>query len=282
MFLKELGKSLIEDFTINDANPHAISLIKKNLKANKIPLKKVKLTKLTADQLLAQGRMYDYIDIDPFGSPNPFLDLSCKHIRNEGILAVTATDTAPLCGARPEACERKYWSKPSRTAPMHEFAVRILIRKVQLIAAQYERAAMPILSVAMQHYVRVWFVMKRGKKKIDALLAQHGEVEGKGPFWLGSLHEEGLAKKMYPLVPKDLQNMLTTLDAESKIHSIGLYDIHELSSELRIGEIPPFAKVMDAIKESGKQASRTIFCDTGIRTTATKEEMKRIIKKLVQ
>ena len=37
---------------------------------------------------------FDYIDIDPFGSPNPFLAAAIGRITRNGIVAVTATDTA--------------------------------------------------------------------------------------------------------------------------------------------------------------------------------------------
>ncbi|MCU0373510.1 MAG: ATP-binding protein, partial [Ignavibacteria bacterium] len=41
---------------------------------------------------------FDYIDIDPFGSPCPFLDAAIKRLSRGGILAVTATDTSALAG----------------------------------------------------------------------------------------------------------------------------------------------------------------------------------------
>ena len=68
---------------------------------------------------------FDYIDVDPFGSPNPFLDAAIKRIARDGILAVTATDTAPLCGTYTNACRRKYWAVPLRNELMHEIGIRI-------------------------------------------------------------------------------------------------------------------------------------------------------------
>ena len=51
---------------------------------------------------------FDYIEIDPFGSPTDFLESSIVRLSRRGILAVTATDTAPLCGTYPNTCKRKY------------------------------------------------------------------------------------------------------------------------------------------------------------------------------
>lgn len=41
---------------------------------------------------------FDCIDLDPYGSPAPFLDGALRTISNGGILMVTATDAGVLCG----------------------------------------------------------------------------------------------------------------------------------------------------------------------------------------
>ena len=119
-----------KNIIFNDLNPVAIKIINQNLKLNKL---KLKVENKEANKFLLENKGFDYIDIDPFGSPNPFLDSAIKRLSREGILAVTATDTAPLCGTFPKACLRKYWAKPLRNELMHEIGLRILIRKVQLI-----------------------------------------------------------------------------------------------------------------------------------------------------
>ena len=43
---------------------------------------------------ILHSKGFDYIDLDPFGSPNIFLDSAVKRLGRNGILAVTATDTA--------------------------------------------------------------------------------------------------------------------------------------------------------------------------------------------
>jgi len=56
-------------------------------------------------------------------------------MHKEGFLAVTATDTSALTGTYPKATKRKYWADSYRTEFLHEQAIRILIRKVQMIGA---------------------------------------------------------------------------------------------------------------------------------------------------
>jgi tRNA (guanine26-N2/guanine27-N2)-dimethyltransferase len=41
---------------------------------------------------------YDAIDLDPYGTPAHFLDSALQAVAEGGLLAVTATDMAVLCG----------------------------------------------------------------------------------------------------------------------------------------------------------------------------------------
>ena len=110
-FLKEFNKDKIKGIYINDYNKDAVKSIKGNLALNKIQYKnnkQITIKNEDANLFLLNSAGFDYIDIDPFGSPNFLLDSSCRRISRSGILAVTATDTSALCGTFPKACLRKY------------------------------------------------------------------------------------------------------------------------------------------------------------------------------
>src|SRR3989338_11110280 len=148
-FLKELNKDKISRIYINDFDKNAVKSIKENLILNKIKYKnnkKMTIENEDANLFLLKSTGFDYTDVDPFGTPNPFLDAACKRLARDGILAVTATDTSALAGTYPQACIRKYWAAPKKDALMHETGLRILIRKIQLVAAQYDKALTPIFS----------------------------------------------------------------------------------------------------------------------------------------
>ena len=204
-FLKELDKNKIEEIHINDYSKDSISLIKKNLRLNKIKAagKKIKITNEDANLFLLNSMGFDYIDIDPFGTPNPFLDAACKRISRNGILAVTATDTSALCGTYVNACKRKYWAVPKNDATMHETGLRILIRKVQLVGAQYDKALMPVFSYSKDHYMRVFFRNEKGKNKVDEILKYHGTFNEIGPLWLGQLFDSKLCGIIYKNATKN-------------------------------------------------------------------------------
>ena len=92
--LRELGKGAIESMAINDGSKDAARLIKKNLILNGLGgNKKITVMNKDANLVLLESSGFDYIDVDPFGSPVPFLDAACRRISGGGILAVTATDT---------------------------------------------------------------------------------------------------------------------------------------------------------------------------------------------
>ena len=156
---------------------------------------KVRVFNEDANLFLLNSKGFDYIDIDPFGTPNPYLDSACKRISREGILAVTATDTSALCGTYKDACQRKYWADSKNDCLMHETGLRILIRKVQLVAAQYDKALVPIFSYSKDHYMRVFFRSSKMKNKIDEILKQHKMMGDFGPIWAGKLWDSKLAKK---------------------------------------------------------------------------------------
>src|SRR3989338_7463040 len=191
-FLKELERNKIKKVYINDYSEKSIKLIKNNLTLNKINYnnnKKITIKNEDANLFLLNSTGFDYIDIDPFGSPNFVLDAACKRLARGGIQAVTATDTSALCGTFPKACIRKYWALPKKGPIMHETGLRILIRKIQLIAAQYGKALIPVFSYSKEHYMRVFLKNLKGKEKADGILKLHGMSNGVGPMWLGSLWE---------------------------------------------------------------------------------------------
>ena len=232
-----------------------------------------------------------------FGSPNPFLDAAIKRLSRHGVLAVTATDTAPLAGTYPKACARKYWARPLRNELQHEIGMRILIRKVQLIAAQYDKALHPVLVHYTRHYLRTFLFNKPGKKAVDSLLKLHDEFVycktcgwdgschcGKGvtvgPMYLGPLHEATrVARIIKRCDDSPAKDLLERIYEECAIQTVGFYDIPVLCKRLKTC-VPPFAALLDLLKKKGHKASRTHFALQGIRTTASLKEMNTFIRSL--
>ena len=306
-FLLELKKSIIKNITVNDYDKNFVSLFKKNLRANKISKNnKIILSSEEANMLLLKSKGFDYIDIDPFGSPNDFLELSCVRISRGGILAVTATDTAPLSGTYPDACQRKYWAKPLRNNLMHEIGLRILIRKVQMIGAQHDKALVPIYSYFKDHYNRIFFKCIKSKHEVDKLFEQHKYflycdkcmtfttseynylrcercnlvMTYAGPVWVGKLYDKQLTEKIFKNNKhKENERFLDVIMQESKLDDpkfIGFYEIHELCKYYK-KVIPNFDLLIPKIVNMGYSVSRTHFTPIGIKTNMPIDELLRVI-----
>jgi len=279
-FLKELDKTIINKIYVNDAKEDFPKNFKKDLVQNKIK-KQITVNNTDASKFLLQNKPLDYIDIDPFGTPNPFLDAAVKSLAPKGILAVTATDTSALCGSYPKACRRKYWAEPLHNHLMHETGLRILIRKVQLIGAQYEKPLLPLFSYAEKHYMRIYFLQERGRSNVDKILKQHDFFQNSGPMWLGKLWDSKLVKKMLKNCEeenKEVYNLLKTIEQESKINSIGFHDTHVLAKKSKLKNVP---RKLDLIKKINKKykASPTHFCGSAIRSPIPEKELIKEMKK---
>ena len=290
-FLKELNKSIIRTLSINDSSKNAVRAIKKNLKLNKIKNKSITITGKDANEFLLSSKGFDYIDIDPFGSPNPFLDSAVKRLARNGILAVTATDTAPLAGTYPKACRRKYWAMPLRNHLMHEVGLRILIRKVQLIAAQYNKALTPLLSYSKDHYYRIFFQAEKSKEECDNIIKKHKyllyctnctaqsitkpcpceQTQIAGPLWRGQLHEKNVVKGMMKRTKdKETKKFLETIDQEMDI--LGFYDLHILAKKTK-KQPPKTAEIIENLRKSGLKATPTHFSAHAIKTDGTAQQL---------
>ena len=268
-----------KSITANDNNKKAFDLIKKNMSQNKV---KFNVHNEDANRFLLNSNGFDYIDVDPFGSSNHFLDAAVKRISRNGILAVTNTDTAALTGTYPKTCIRKYWALPKRDHMMHETGLRILIRKVQLIGMQYEKALIPVFSYYKDHYLRIFFKCIKGKKECDEIAKQHGMLNDAGPLWTGNLWDKNLANKIYSTIIKkskgnrtninkdyydnELLKFLKIIKDESRINAAGFHDIHVAAKERKLKVLVKKEDLIMKIREKGNKAASTHFLGTGIRT----------------
>ncbi|PSS35089.1 TRNA (guanine(26)-N(2))-dimethyltransferase [Actinidia chinensis var. chinensis] len=106
--------------------------------------------------MLTHPKEFDVVDLDPYGSPSAFLDSAVQSVVDGGMLMCTATDMAVLCGGNGEVCYSKYGSYPLRGKYCHEMALRILLACIESHANRYKRYIVPVLSVQMDFYARVF------------------------------------------------------------------------------------------------------------------------------
>ncbi len=255
--------------------------IKKNITLNHIKRTKLIQTCINAANVNSLEDGFDYIDIDPFGSPVRFLASAIQKLRYGGTLAITATDSAPLYGRAPKACILKYGAVSLKTSYYNEVGLRILIKRAEEIANIYGRSLEPILFDVRRHYLRVYLKVRKPDSSRPIgyifqckhcpyrLTEGYGEkcpVCGSnlvriGPLWMGKLFSNELMPNISAFsVSSEVKSYVENLANEE--HIISYYTTNELSSYLKTKEIP--------INGLG---SRTVFDPKGFRTKKALNEI---------
>ncbi len=293
--------------TLNDINPKAIDLIRENAKLNGAD---VYIENRDANSLLL-AESFDFIDLDPFGPPVRFLDCAFSSVRNNGVLAVTATDTSALCGTYPNACKRKYDAVPLRTDYYNESGLRLLIAFVARVGLRYGKGIEPFFSHCTRHYFRTYVRVRRGSQAVKNTMQSLGylwhcysslrrgfssSLDGlstlpvgecqnlrlAGPMWAGEFSQASFCSS---LKEELLNGEFNTKKEASKIAElVGLeqdvtlpyYDVHKLLRKLK-KPARSMESIQEALREGGFNASRTHFSGTGIRTDAPIEFLESTI-----
>lgn len=284
-FAKELSKNKIKQLACNDHDSDAVAKIHELLQVNDLQEdSRIEVHQEDAEKFLLNSKGFDYIDIDPFGSPNFLLDSAIKRISRGGILAVTATDTGALAGSFINAGKMKYWALNRPITQKHEFGLRILIRKVMLVAMQHAKALTPIVSYHHEHYYRVFFLVQKGKtaaaKAYDLCARQINYCDKCGNCELSTTHKCSYCGQenelLGPLYSGPLQQWKLTHPHMQKynadIDQVGFFATHELA-KLHQKELPKMDALIESLKQKGFAAAKSAFDATGICTTASLAEV---------
>ncbi|XP_023227899.1 tRNA (guanine(26)-N(2))-dimethyltransferase-like [Centruroides sculpturatus] len=149
----------VKSIVANDYSIQAVESMKTNVWLNKVE-HLVSPHREEASLLMYQHRnvhrRFHVIDLDPYGSPAPFLDAAVQCVADGGLLLVTCTDMAILCGNHGETCHAKYGATSLKIKCCHEMALRIILQSIESHANRYGRYIVPLLSLSIDFYVRVF------------------------------------------------------------------------------------------------------------------------------
>jgi len=259
-----------------DCSRMATETIAGNLEMNGI---KSKIYNERVEDLL-QDRKYDWIDIDPFGTPAPYLEAALKGLNDGGILGVAATDTAVLCGAKPSICKKRYGSVSMRRVAAKEMGVRILLSRIHNIASGMDKGIEPLLCYSEGHHLRV-FVRLGERKDVtlkwitkDMRIVDREEKDAGGPLWVRKIIKAELIPESQDGV---LGRLLETLREEAN-GPPGLHDINNIAKAAGIGQTPQRIKIVESIRKLGSFASSSVFSPLGIKTDATEDIRNQAVK----
>ena len=295
---------------LNDWSQEAFEMITENIKINGLEGKTL-ATRKNANLLLHEKKFH-IVDIDPFGTPSPFLDAASASVLN--LLSVTATDTAPLCGAHLNSGIRKYAAVPLNTEYHSEMGLRVLLGACARELAKHEKGMSPLFSHVTRHYVRTYLEITPGTKQVDRTLKSmgfsihcpmcgfRGHVHGlavyidkecpscnaltqiAGPLWLGPFREPSFCNEViskieiYPLNTKSKAKKLIML-CRDELDIPMFYDQHVICKGLK-ASATGIETLIEAIKDNGFKASRIHFNGTSFRTDAPIFKIKKIIRDL--
>lgn len=281
--------------TLNDPNLDSVHLAKQN--ADRLGLKNYDWRMGRLETLLSDHR-FDWIDIDPFGTPAHYLDLAAAAVNDGGVLAVTGTDKAALCGVYPDVCLRRYNARPTHGPLMWESALRILLGAVARAAGRRDRWIEPLLGHSTQHYVRVYARVRDGAGESNRQASQFAyawtekdharrfnerpppEGDYAGPLWAGALSDRALLERILRDLPawatNDLRRRLTLLHEEADAPPL-YYTIDEFTRSLKTSA-PRMEKLLERLREAGHVATRTHFTPRGFKTDAPPQAVQRALK----
>jgi len=169
----------LKNVITNDWSKAAVESIHRNVEHNKVA---DIITPSNDDASMVMYRhkghktRLDVIDLDPYGSPSPFLDAALQSVADGGLLCVTATDMAVLCGNSPETCYTKYGAVSLKSKSCHEAALRIVLQCLESHANRYGRYIQPLLSLSIDFYARVFVRVNSGQAQCKESTSKLGYV----------------------------------------------------------------------------------------------------------
>lgn len=301
----------VDEVIINDGNIFALNLAKKSAKINQVSDKCSFSNQDVCSFLSSHSspkKRFSIVDLDPFGSPAPFIDCALRSTENKGLLSVTATDMAVLCGVYPKASYRKYYGFSLRTEYSHEIGVRLLFGSAAHNAMRLGLGIKPIFSYRTRHYFRVYMTIHCGAGwkektynqigyilhcfKCNHRTAENNEnrecpfcktiMKSAGPLWVGPIHND---KFLIDLIEDFNKNSLKKgiNIAETSLQEINMpptyFTIDKVSSKIGVAT-PNISCIISNLEKDGFSATRSALNPKGIKTNASSEILENIVLKL--
>jgi tRNA (guanine26-N2/guanine27-N2)-dimethyltransferase len=171
----------IKEIYANDINPIAIYAARDAAIINSVSAKchfsVEEVNQFLVNHKTHSGNRFDIADLDPFGSPAPYIDCLLRAVKDGGLISVTATDTAVLCGIYPQVCLRKYYGKPLNNSFSNETALRLLLSLIALIGARLDIGVEPLFAHTNLHYLRVYAKLAVSSNRANKVHENIGYVQ---------------------------------------------------------------------------------------------------------
>ncbi len=280
------------DVLLTERVPAAVAVARAN--ADALGLFGVRVEAADAS-VLAAPAAFDYVDLDPFGSPAPFLPAALAALRPGGVLAITATDMMVLAGVQRGAAERRYGSTPVRGRLGPEGGLRLLIAYVAREAARRGSGVRPLLCYLHDHHVRLHVRVAPADPtdapppvaRIDPGTwtgPDLGLAGAAGPFWLGPLFDPALTDRLVapePAArPREAARLIAAFREEARVPAPFYYEPNRLAGGLGLAEPPAPDAFVAALRQAGYAAARTHARAGAFRTLAPRSAVEDAARRL--
>ncbi|MCW6170997.1 MAG: N2,N2-dimethylguanosine tRNA methyltransferase [Thermoplasmatales archaeon] len=275
------------DSVVSDINRESISIIEENVKRNSASVEVIN----GRFESVVSSQFFDFIDVDPYGSIVPYVDVSLNYATNGGYIGFTATDLSSLTGSVQKKTLRRYGAHIINDRLRHEKGVRLLIAFIAKRAAAQDKAITPIISFWNSHYYRVIVQVKKGASISDRTLGQismynknknlldfYDDID-EGPIWLGNISS---VKPEVEIVENYVNSDAIELIREAEYENIMplFYELSDVASYLH-KDVPKIDDVMAYLMmEFGIESRRTRFSYTGIKYNGPRDRILEACLKL--
>lgn len=227
-----------------------------------------------------ERKLFDFIDVDPYGSIVPYVDRAITSVKNHGHIGVTATDLSSLTGSVPTKTLRRYGARISNDDFRHEMGIRLLISYVVRRAAAFDIGALPVVSFWHSHFYRIIFRIDRGASKADSAVMKIKNVNKKellsefypslaeGPVWIGDLEDSEAISAMVKGTRDYIDNKSIALANCLQYEDLSfLYlELTHIASRSH-SDMPPLKAAVQELDEHSVKSARTHFSNTGLKVS---------------
>lgn len=247
---------------------------------------------------------FGIVDLDPFGTPAKHIDCVLRAVLDRGMVSITATDSAVLCGIYPEVCLRRYYGRPLNNSYGNETAIRLMLSLIALTASRLELAIQSLFVHATMHYMRVYAKVFVSSSQANDVYSKIGHVlhcfkcghrtmsadyivkkcefcesimRVGGQLWTGALHDREFVNKMIEL-DSGRQSRKVLEAAQDEISEIPYYfKADEISAKNRTNP-HSVQKIIEKLRLVGFAASRTALNPSAFKTDARLDQILPIVK----
>jgi tRNA (guanine26-N2/guanine27-N2)-dimethyltransferase len=269
----------LESMVLSERNPQALSVLASNVADYRD--RGAEVVRCNAQRPIGL-RTFGSVDLDPFGSPLPFLDAALAAVSDEGLLAVTATDLPVLAGANRAACARKYGAVPLHGRLGPEGGLRILLATVALAARRTGRRIVPRVAYVLGHHLRCYLTASAKELERTDPVAPivRSEWTGPslptgatfGPMWQGPLFDPSFVQRLEApstaAEPGGLTRLLDRWKEESSVGAVLFYEPNEVAGALHLASPPALSPMLEELRRAGFLAARSHVRPSAFRTTA--------------